>query len=423
MLTYPTTQPPTHLTTPRHLRITDFTYDLPDERVAKHPLPERDQSKLLLHHPDGRLEDRTFQDLPALLPTDAMLVFNDTRVVRARLRFRRPTGAAIEVFCLEPVEQSLEQALQQTGEATWQCLVGNRKKWRDGLTLTLDLPEAGGSLSAKLAGDTAAGEPLVHFRWTPGELTFSHILAEAGKLPLPPYLHREADADDLTRYQTVYARTEGAVAAPTAGLHFTPAVFEALQARGLENLYVTLHVGAGTFRPVKADEMAGHPMHGETLLVTAHTLRRLRAAVAAGRAIIPVGTTSARTLESLYWLGARLAVGLPFRPLVAQWDPYEPNAPELPVLEALDALLEYLADTKATVLAATTHLLIAPGYRWRLVSGLITNFHQPESTLLLLVAALVGDDWQKLYHHALSHAYRFLSYGDSSLLWPARLPR
>ncbi len=403
---------------PRYLRIADFTYNLPDHRIAAHPLAVRDEARLLLCRGTEPLADRQFQELPDLLPPHALLVFNDTRVVRARLRFQKPSGTTIEVFCLEPHGQALEEALRQTGAvgATWVCLVGNRKKWRDAIPLTLPLPN--GTLTAQPTGETPDGQPLVQFHWTPADLPFSDVLEAAGQLPLPPYLHRDADADDLIRYQTVYARHEGAVAAPTAGLHFTPAVLDALDARGFERLHVTLHVGAGTFRPVKAEEMADHAMHGEIISVSAEAIQRLRAAVAEGRPVIPVGTTSARTLESLYWLGARLAAGKPWEPIVNQWDPYAPDAPNPTTLAALDALLDHIRQTAAPGIAATTHLLMAPGYQRRLITGLITNFHQPQSTLLLLVAALIGPRWREIYDHAIAHDYRFLSYGDSSLLLP-----
>lgn len=411
---------------PRRLRIADYTYDLPPARIATHPLPERDQAKLLVSRARAPLTDHLFSELPALLPPESLLVFNDTRVVRARLLFRKLTGTTIEIFCLEPHGQSLEEALRQTGDegATWACLVGNRKKWRDALPLTLDLPApvrgaAPGTLTATPAGETAEGQLLVRFTWEPVLRPFGDVLEAAGRLPLPPYLHREAEVDDLERYQTVYAAHEGAVAAPTAGLHFTPAVFEGLSRHGHQGTRLTLHVGAGTFQPVKAEEMANHPMHGEQLRTSAAVLRQLRGAVADGRPIIAVGTTAARSLETLYWLGARLAVGLRHIPHLDQWAPYDRHAPDLSALEALDALLEYLEEQRTSTLTATTHLLIVPGYRWRLVKGLVTNFHQPESTLLLLVAALVGEArWRQIYDHALRGGYRFLSYGDSSLLLP-----
>ena len=414
---------------PRALRIADFAYELPDERVAKYPLATRDESRLLVSRGGAPLADHTFRDLPALLPPGALLVFNDTRVVRARLRFTKASGTTIEVFCLEPEGAALEDALRHRGHrgpVTWRCMVGNRKKWRDGAPLTLALGPGGGTLRATPAGEAADGQPLVAFRWEPADWDFAQILTAVGQLPLPPYLHRTADAADLVRYQTVYAQHEGAVAAPTAGLHFTPAVLADLAARGVPAVYVTLHVGAGTFQPVKAPTMAGHAMHGEIISLTTAALAAVRAALAAGQPIVAVGTTSARTLESLYWLGARLAQGLPWEAVLPQWAPYAPNAalPVTPVTPAaaLDALLAHLHGAGLPALAATTHLLIAPGYRYRIVAGLITNFHQPESTLLLLVAALIGPQWRAVYAHALRQGYRFLSYGDSSLLLPAAPP-
>lgn len=403
---------------PRGLRITDFAYVLPDACIARHPLAERDSSRLLVSCGAEPLADHVFRDLPALLPPGALLVFNDTRVVRARLRFPKVSGTTIEVFCLEPADQPLEAALRQTGAATWRCLIGNRKKWRDGATLTLPLGPDGERLTATPAGEAPDGQLLVRFEWTPPERTFLEVLEAAGKLPLPPYLQREADAADLTRYQTVYARQEGAVAAPTAGLHFTPEVLAELAVRDFATAHVTLHVGAGTFRPVKAAEMAGHAMHGEAISLTVEALQLLREALADGRPVVAVGTTSARTLESFYWLGADLALGKPWRSELTQWTPYAPDAATVPALAAVDALLALLTQTGGSELAATTHLLIAPGYRFCIVRGLLTNFHQPESTLLLLVAALIGERWREVYAHALATGYRFLSYGDSSLLLP-----
>ncbi len=402
---------------PQHLRIVDFAYELPDARIARHPLADRDQSKLLVCRGAEPLADHRFRDLPALLPAGALLVFNDTRVVRARLRFPKASGTTIEVFCLEPDQQALEAALQQTGAATWRCMIGNRKKWRDNAPLTLPLSDAGGTLTATPAGEAPDGQPLVHFQWDQ-PYTFAEVLELAGRLPLPPYLHREAEAADLARYQTVYARHTGAVAAPTAGLHFTPEVLAELAARGVESMHVTLHVGAGTFQPVKAAEMADHSMHGEVISVTLATLQQLRATLAAGQPLIAVGTTSARTLESVYWLGAQLAQGLPWTGVLGQWAPYASSASAVPALAAVDTLLGYLSQANVPALLATTHLLIAPGYRFRVVNGLVTNFHQPESTLLLLVAALIGERWREAYAHALANEYRFLSYGDSSLLLP-----
>ena len=407
-------------TNPRLLRIQDFHYDLPAERIAPEPLPDRAASRLLVSRA-GVISDQTFRDLPAELPPDALLIFNDTRVVRARLLAKRPTGGAVELFCLEPVapHRTLELALQQTGSCTWRCLVGNGRRWKDGPVM-LDFSFAGqpATLWAERQATEAGGESLIDFRWEPASLPFAEVLRAAGHLPLPPYLHRSDTAADAVRYQTVYAAHEGAVAAPTAGLHFTPEVLAELAARGIATGHITLHVGAGTFQPVKAETMASHPMHAEPIIVQASLLRQLLAH--RPRPVIAVGTTSLRTLESLYWLGAVLArapAGPGASLQVGQWQPYEDGGDIAPEA-ALLALLAHLEATGSSAIEASTRLLIAPGYRFRLVQGLITNFHQPESTLLLLVAALLGPGWRAVYDHALAQGYRFLSYGDSSLLLP-----
>jgi S-adenosylmethionine:tRNA ribosyltransferase-isomerase len=405
---------------PTQLRIQDFHYDLPAARIAPEPLPDRAASRLLVSRA-GVITDKVFRDLPGELPPDTLLIFNDTQVVRARLLAHRPTGGTVELFCLEPVapHRALELALQQTGAATWRCLVGNGRRWKSGL-VTLDFAFAGqpATLWAERQATEASGESLIDFRWEPSSLPFAEVLRAAGHLPLPPYLHRPDTAIDAVRYQTVYAAHEGAVAAPTAGLHFTPELLAELAARGIATGRVTLHVGAGTFQPVKADTMADHPMHAEPIIVQASLLRQLLAH--RPRPVIAVGTTSLRTLESLYWLGAALARE-PAQPLLAvtQWQPYEETEPVISPETALEALLAHLDATGSDTLEASTRLLIAPGYRFRLVQGLITNFHQPESTLLLLVAALLGPEWRAVYDHALAHGYRFLSYGDSSLLLPS----
>ena len=409
---------------PRQLTIHDFTYPLPTGRIAPEPLPDRAASRLLVSR-SGVIADKTFRDLPGELPAGALLIFNDTRVVRARLLARRPTGGQVELFCLEPVapHRSLELALQQTGHCTWRCLVGNGRRWKDG-PVRLEFETADGQPAMLQAERQTqeAGSALINFRWEPAELPFAEVLRAAGHLPLPPYIDRPDTATDAVRYQTVYAAAEGAVAAPTAGLHFTPEILTELQARSFAIGHVTLHVGAGTFQPVKADHMADHPMHTEPIIVTAALLRQLLAHRPGP--VIAVGTTSLRTLETLYWLGAGLllapAPAAPGELLVAQWQPYEQAeaAASISPEAALLALLHYLEARGTDTLEASTRLLIAPGYRFRLVNGLVTNFHQPESTLLLLVAALLGPDWQAVYRHALAHGYRFLSYGDSSLLLP-----
>lgn len=401
---------------PKQLAIQDFRYTLPDAAIARYPLAARDQSKLLLYR-QGKLSDHVFREIPELLPPDALLVFNDTKVVQARLLFSKPTGGTVEVFCLEPVapQTEMQLAMQQTGSCIWKCLVGNAKRWKSG---TLQLPLATGKLEATLQEKTADAY-LISFRWEPAALTFAEVLEQAGRIPLPPYLNREAEEADKSRYQTIYAAADGAVAAPTAGLHFTPEVFRALAQRKIKTAHVTLHVGAGTFKPVKAEAMAGHQMHAEEIYVTAGFIAQLLTQLP--QPVIPVGTTSMRTLESLYWLGVLVSQNTEtdLESLhVPQWLPYETTGALPEVAGALQALLQYLQLNKQDYLRATTQILIAPGYRFRICSGLITNFHQPESTLLLLVAALIGESWRTVYQHALQHQYRFLSYGDSSLLLP-----
>ena len=408
-------------TDPRQLAIHDFIYDLPPGRIAPAPLPDRTASRLLVSR-GGVLQERTFRDLPGELPAGTLLVFNDTKVVRARLLAHRPTGGAVELFCLEPMapHRALELALAQAEACTWRCLVGNGRRWKEGpVAVEFTAPDGRpATLWATRQAREAGGTALINFHWAPGALTFAEVLQAAGHLPLPPYLGRPDTDADAVRYQTVYAAHEGAVAAPTAGLHFTHELLAELRAQGFEMAHVTLHVGAGTFQPVKAARMAEHPMHTEPLLVTATLLRQLLAH--RPRPVVAVGTTSLRTLKSLYWLGAALATGASVGPALApvgQWQPYETTA-DIPAEEALGALLHYLEACGTDTLQASTRLLIGPGYRFRLVQGLITNFHQPESTLLLLVAALLGPGWRTMYDHALAHGYRFLSYGDSSLLLP-----
>jgi S-adenosylmethionine:tRNA ribosyltransferase-isomerase len=405
---------------PRQLSIQDFTYELPPGRIAPEPLSHRDQSRLLVYR-GGQIADQRFLDLPTELPAGALLVFNDTKVVRARLFCQKPTGGIIELFCLEPVapHRAVEPAMQQTGSCVWKCLVGNGKRWKSGpVQLDFLVDNQPATLTAERL-EAGEGYSLIRFSWEPKALPFAEVLRYAGHLPLPPYLNREDTDVDAVRYQTVYAAHEGAVAAPTAGLHFSDAVLTDLQLRGFHTARVTLHVGAGTFQPVKAEHMAGHTMHGEPFVVEAAVLRHLLAH--APQPIIAVGTTSLRTLESMYWLGAKLAhqstatAGAELH--VSQWQPYE-DTPLVPLSEAFAALLSHIEVSGSSFLRATTQLLIAPGYQFRVINGLITNFHQPESTLLLLVAALIGADWRRVYDHALAHDYRFLSYGDSSLLLP-----
>ncbi len=405
--------------TPQQIQINEYTYTLPDERIAKYPLAERDASKLLVYR-GGQIRETLFRSLPDCLPEGALLVFNNTRVIRARLLFRKDTGAMIEIFCLEPALPSdYEQSFAQTDHCTWHCLVGNSKRWKSGqLHTTVTVGGERVTLSAERISVAGEAGDLVDFRWDNPRCTFAEVLESAGVLPIPPYLHRETEAQDLQTYQTVYSKVKGSVAAPTAGLHFTPAVLAELDARGIEREEVTLHVGAGTFRPVKSDTIGGHAMHTEHFAVTRRTVDRL---LAKPEHVIAVGTTSVRTLESLYYIGCALARGGADESAdgaftVGQWTPYGADAPTLPAEEALRAILSYLDGRGMDRLWAATQIIIAPGYQFKIVRGMVTNFHQPQSTLLLLVSAFVGGDWRTIYDYALAHDFRFLSYGDSSLL-------
>lgn len=402
----------------RSIEISDFNYPLPDERIARHPMAERDKCRLLVRHADGRLEDRRFDEIAALLPTGSRLVYNNTRVINARLRMRKPSGAIIEIFCLEPQKpRDYAQSFASTHGCSWMCFVGNSKRWKDG-ALEMDVVVGGRkvTLSAERTERLENGS-VVCFSWNDLSVTFSQIIESAGEIPIPPYLNRSTETADATDYQTVFSRIEGSVAAPTAGLHFTPRVLEEIDSRGIKRLEVTLHVGAGTFQPVKSPTIGSHPMHSEWIAVE----RDVIAGLADGDApVIAVGTTSVRTLESLYYLGCMAASGMPPAE-VRQWYPYEPGCPELSVREALSALLVYLDSRNLTTLIASTRIIIAPGYRFKVVDGIITNFHQPQSTLLLLVSAFTGGDWHRMYEHALAGDYRFLSYGDAQLLLSAAL--
>ena len=405
--------------TPQQIHISDYAYALPDDRIAKYPLAERDASKLLIYR-GGQIRETLFRHLPDCLPDGALLVFNNTRVIRARLLFRKDTGAMIEIFCLEPaVPSDYEQSFAQTDHCTWHCLVGNSKRWKSGeLRTTVTVGGEAVTLSAERVSVAGEAGDLIDFRWDNPRCIFSDVLEAVGVLPIPPYLHRETEAQDLQTYQTVYSKVKGSVAAPTAGLHFTPAVLAELDARGMEREEVTLHVGAGTFRPVKSDTIGGHAMHTEHFAVTRRTVDRL---LAKPEHVIAVGTTSVRTLESLYYIGCALvrdgadeSTDEAFT--VGQWEPYDADAPTLTAEEALRAILCYLDRRGMDRLWAATQIIIAPGYQFKIVRGMVTNFHQPQSTLLLLVSAFVGGDWRTIYDYALAHDFRFLSYGDSSLL-------
>lgn len=406
----------------KHIRIADYDYPLPEERIAKYPKPGRDTSKLLLYRPGLEPAEDVFSHLPGYLPEGLPVVFNNTKVIQARLHFHKQTGALIEVFCLEPhVPADYQASFASTGAVTWICLVGNLKKWKEGL-LSRDI-EVGCrrlTLTAERLGPCGTGHE-VRFAWNDSGVAFSEVLEAIGELPIPPYLNRATEAGDLRSYQTVYSRIEGSVAAPTAGLHFTPRVLAELDARGVERLEVTLHVGAGTFKPVKSEEIAGHAMHAEWIAVERTVIERL---LACGGRCVAVGTTSVRTLESLYYVGLLLhrhPDATPEELHVPQWLPYEAaaEARTLSTADALRLLLAYLDRHGLHALCTSTQIIIAPGYRFHVVEAIVTNFHQPRSTLLLLVSAFVGEEnWRRIYDYALSHDFRFLSYGDSSLLLP-----
>lgn len=416
----------------KHIQIKNFNYELPDERIAKFPLPDRDGSQLLVYR-QGAISHDTFTALPSYLPKGALMVFNNTRVIQARLHFRKETGALIEVFCLEPL-QPADYALmfQQTRQCSWLCLVGNLKKWKSGpLQRVLTDGDRQVTLTAT-RGECRSTSHCINFEWDDETLTFAEVLEAAGELPIPPYLNRETQESDKTTYQTVYSKIKGSVAAPTAGLHFTDRVLRALDEHGIEREELTLHVGAGTFKPVKSEEIAGHDMHTEYVCVPRSCIEKL---IAHGGRCIAVGTTSVRTLESLYYMG----VILNERPdaceadlHVPQWMPYEyagrtrpagtadNGCPEaLTTLQALHNLLDYMERNELHALHTSTQIIIAPGYEYHIVQMMVTNFHQPQSTLLLLVSAFVGGErWRDIYSYALEHGFRFLSYGDSSLLIP-----
>lgn len=396
--------------------ISEFDYPLPDERIARFPLDDRAASKLLLYR-GGDIGESVFRNVTEYLPEGALVVFNNTKVIRARLLFHKATGARIEIFCLEPHEPAdYERAFAVTGTCEWHCIVGNSKKWKEG---ALVIEYDGGVLSAERLPNLSGGD-IIRFCWS-SEHTFGQLLELLGRTPIPPYLCRESEEIDTVRYQTVYSRWEGSVAAPTAGLHFTPDLLAELPAKGFDTAEVTLHVGAGTFLPVKEKDARDHRMHTEFFQVDLATLDKLAAAsVPQGNGIVAVGTTSVRTLESLAVLGERVILHGDAEPerVVGQWEAYSNGATAANAAAPLAALAGWMRSRKMTQLHAATEIMITPGYRWRMVRGLITNFHQPQSTLLLLISALVGERWREIYSYALGHGFRFLSYGDSSLLLP-----
>ena len=403
---------------PRQILIKEFDYPLPPERIAQFPLPERDTSKLLVYR-NGKLSEDVFSRINEYLDKESLLVFNETKVVRARLIFKKPTGGCIEIFCLEPLEPpEIHAAFLSRSQITWKCLIGNAKKWKTGLLeKKIDDGNRGFLLKARQAEEFKDGTYAVAFSWQPAIYTFSEILELAGQVPLPPYIHRNPGQEDSVRYQTIYARQEGSVAAPTAGLHFTDKVFQTLRQKGCSLEKVTLHVGHGTFKPVTAEKLGEHQMHHEKIEVSREALIHISAAL--DKPIIAIGTTAARTLESLYWMGCKCLNGRDegFSE-TGQWDPYLlTNEKKISPREALNALINWLNEKRVSHLRGDTRLIIAPGYEYRLVSGLITNFHMPQSTLLLLVSALIGKDWKKAYDYALQNDFRFLSYGDSCLFY------
>ena len=400
------------------LTIDDFDYALPDERIAKYPLKQRDQSKLLWFD-EGKISEKKFFNLPDLLPENALLVFNETRVIQARLMFQKDTGAKIELFCLEPVTPSndFQLAMQQKSPVVWKCFVGNSKKWKNGkISSTLYINNREVMLYAEKK-ERQHDAFLVEFSWEPADLDFLSILETAGLTPLPPYLHRQAEASDKERYQTVFARLNGSVAAPTAGLHFTDELLKKLSDKGIGSEKLILHVGAGTFKPVSEEKVVDHEMHTEKIRVSLQTLKNLYHS--ANKKIIPVGTTSMRSLESLFWMALNKIHGKEDYTLVDQWTPYNIEIPEgFNTKRALEVLIEALEKEKKDMLEGATQMIIVPGYQYRFAQGLITNFHQPKSTLLLLVAALIGEKWKEAYDFALQNNFRFLSYGDSCLFLP-----
>lgn len=409
----------TMINDPRNIRIEDYNYPLLQERIALHPLAVRDSCKLLVCR-GGVISDHIFSEIPSLLPKNSMMVCNNTRVINARLRFNKATGALIEIFCLEPAEPAdYAQAFATRGKCAWHCLVGNAKKWKEGI-LSMTVVTAAGS-TVLTAGrvdlpPAADNSRVIEFSWDNEAVTFSDIIAAVGEIPIPPYLNRRSEDSDKTDYQTVYSHIDGSVAAPTAGLHFTPSLMAEIKSQGIDIRELTLHVGAGTFRPVKSEFIGGHDMHSEFIAVPRAIIADIANAVAHGRKIVAVGTTSVRTLESLYHIG-RLILEDRWDGEVPQWTAYNATS-EPSAAEALEAVVKWLFDSGSDTLMAHTRIIIAPGYKYRVVGGMITNFHQPQSTLLLLVSAFIGDGWRNVYAHALEGEYRFLSYGDACYFEP-----
>lgn len=401
----------------KHIKISEYNYPLPDERIAKFPLAVRDQSKLLVYR-HGEVSEDTFTALPEYLEQGELMIFNNTKVIQARLHFRKETGALIEVFCLEPIQPNdYVLSFQQTKKCSWLCMIGNLKKWKEGaLSRMVDVKGKQVTLTAT-RGECRGTSHWVDFEWNDDSITFADLLEVVGELPIPPYLNRDTQESDKETYQTVYSKIKGSVAAPTAGLHFTERVLQALDAHGIDREELTLHVGAGTFKPVKSEEIEGHEMHTEYISVNKRTIEKL---IAHGGHAIAVGTTSVRTLESLYYIGVAISHNPDANQEelhVQQWMPYEEKN-GIGTIQALQHILDYLNRHHMEALHTSTQIIIAPGYEYKIVKKMVTNFHQPQSTLLLLVSAFVKGDWRKIYDYALEHDFRFLSYGDSSLLIP-----
>ncbi|MEI6123958.1 MAG: S-adenosylmethionine:tRNA ribosyltransferase-isomerase [Bacteroidota bacterium] len=398
------------------LHISDYDYPLPESKIAQYPAQRRQNAQLLVSA-NSTLADTKFSQIAHYLPPNALLVRNNTRVIHARLQFAKPTGAAIQVFCLEPQlpVSDIPQAMQQQATCVWKCLIGNAKKWKSG---TLQLPVEINSVSCILSA-TLLGQQdetfSIRFHWQPEQFCFAQIIESAGNVPLPPYIHRPAEHHDSQRYQTVFADHDGSVAAPTAGLHFTRSLFRQLTAKNIKTANITLHVGAGTFKPVAANNIQHHQMHPEQVIIDKKLLQAL---LAAPSAVIAVGTTSVRALESLYWLGIKYLKTGQMPNTVAQWEPYQTPVAATDAKIVLQALLQFLLANKEPQLRFSTQVIILPGYRFRIINGMVTNFHQPKSTLLLLISAFLGPQWKTIYEHALQTNYRFLSYGDACLFLP-----
>lgn len=403
---------------PEQISINDYDYNLPDERIALHPLAQRDASKLLVYK-NGETQESTFSHIGSFLPEHSLLVFNNTKVINARIKFTKTTGAAIEIFCLEPYGAVTEYSsvMNATKSVRWKCLVGGAAKWKEEL-LNKEIVISGEKVILSVAkAEKLSDSFVIEFSWQPAGFSFAEIIEAAGNVPLPPYIKRNTDEEDTSRYQTIFAEHTGSVATPTAGLHFTEAIFEKLTKKNIEKAFVTLHVGAGTFKPVKADTMAEHEMHAEYIDVNMHTIRKLQSNI--GK-IAATGTTSLRTIESLYWLGTKAYLNPEIKTLsLSQWEVYEAPLATTAITahDALEALLQWMERNSTENIFTQTQILIAPGYRFRMADMLITNFHQPRSTLLLLVAAAIGEDWKKMYAYAMKNDFRFLSYGDGNLIF------